>query len=261
MLRRLVDSRLGFCPILAALCAFSLLVVWSGCGRIQSPEGALIKAVKNGDAINVQNLLNRDADVNTKDEWANTALAWAVLRDDITIAGLLLDAGADTNIKSFKGLSPLQLATFNSNHEMVKLLLANGADVNAEDNYQSTVLMNAINIGDIALVQTFLESGADVNLKDYLGQSALTFAKIFGQNEVFQMLVAFGALASDEIISGKVDKTERGIVLSVDNGETYFIKGKDLSKMIGQTVTVTGTLTEGGSGKILTVLRVESDQE
>ncbi len=260
MLRRLVDRRLGFCPILVAVCAFSLWIVWS-CGRIQSPEYALLEAVKSGDAITVQNLLNRDADVNTKDEWANTALAWAALRDDITIAGLLLDAGADTNVKSFKGLHTLHLATFNSNHEMVELLLAKGADVNANDNFQSTALMNAVNIGDIALVQLFLESGADANQKNYLGQSSLTFAKNFGQNAIAQKLRAYGAIDSDEIISGKVDKTDRGIVLFVDNGDTFVIQGKDLSRMIGKIVTVTGTLTEGRSGKILTVISVTPTQE
>jgi hypothetical protein len=39
--------------------------------------------------------------------------------------------------------------------------------------------------------------------------------------------------------------------------DTYIIIGKDLSEMIGQTVSVTGTLAEGTSGKALTVISVK----
>ena len=158
----------------------------AGCGLDQGLDDALIITVKNGDAIIVQHLINRGANVNARDIWTNTALSWAVVRNDMTCATLLLEAGADVNVESFKGLSLLHLAVLNSNLKMVELLLDKGADVNAVDNYQSTVLMNAINLDDTALVQLLLESGADVDKKNNQGQSASSYAQKFGHIDIIR---------------------------------------------------------------------------
>ena len=71
------------------------------------------------------------------------------------------------------------------------------------------------------------------------------------------MLAATGAIAGDNSITGTVEKTEKGIVISADNGDQYIVMGKDLTTMVGKTVKATGTLAEGKSGKILTVISVE----
>lgn len=71
------------------------------------------------------------------------------------------------------------------------------------------------------------------------------------------LLAATGAIAGDNSITGTVEKTEKGIVISADNGDQYIVMGKDLSTMVGKTVKATGTLAEGKSGKILTVISVE----
>jgi len=74
---------------------------------------------------------------------------------------------------------------------------------------------------------------------------------------VVGLLAAAGAIASDESITGTIEKTDQGIVISADNGETYIVMGKDLSAMVGETVKATGTLAEGQSGKTLTVISIE----
>lgn len=71
------------------------------------------------------------------------------------------------------------------------------------------------------------------------------------------LLAATGAIAGDQSITGTVEKTDAGIVISADNGDTYIVKGQDLSEMVGQTVKATGTLAESESGKTLTVISVE----
>lgn len=78
---------------------------------------------------------------------------------------------------------------------------------------------------------------------------------------VVGLLTATGAIASDESITGTVEKTDQGIVISANNGNTYIVMGQDLSAMVGQTVKATGTLAEGQSGKTLTVISVEPVQE
>lgn len=87
------------------------------------------------------------------------------------------------------------------------------------------------------------------------------FMKMFAVLLVFGMLAATGTIASDDSVTGMVEKTDQGIVISADDGDTYIVAGKDLSEMVGQTVKATGTLAEGQSGKTLTVISVEPVQK
>ncbi|MEJ2157856.1 MAG: DUF5818 domain-containing protein [Desulfobacteraceae bacterium] len=81
--------------------------------------------------------------------------------------------------------------------------------------------------------------------------------KWFAVMVIVGMLAATGAIAGDNSITGTVEKTDNGIVISADNGDQYIVMGKDLTDMVGKTVKATGTLAEGKSGKILTVISVE----
>jgi len=78
---------------------------------------------------------------------------------------------------------------------------------------------------------------------------------------VLGFLAATVAIAGEQSITGTVEKTDQGIVISADDGSTYMVEGKDLSDMVGKSVKATGTLAEGASGKTLTVISVEPVQE
>ena len=78
---------------------------------------------------------------------------------------------------------------------------------------------------------------------------------------VFGFLFATAAIAGEQSITGTVEKTEQGIVISADDGDTYKVQGQDLSKMVGKTVKATGTLSEDEGGKTLTIISVEAVQE
>ena len=81
--------------------------------------------------------------------------------------------------------------------------------------------------------------------------------KFFAIMMIMGLMAATGAIAGDNSITGTVEKTDQGIVISADDGATYIVMGKDLTEMVGDTVKATGTLAEGKSGKILTVISVE----
>ena len=68
--------------------------------------------------------------------------------------------------------------------------------------------------------------------------------KVFAILLVIGLVAATGAMAGGQSITGMVEKTDQGIVISADNGDTYIVAGKDLSGMVGQTVKATGTLAE-----------------
>lgn len=71
------------------------------------------------------------------------------------------------------------------------------------------------------------------------------------------LMAATGAIAGDSSVTGTVEKTDTGIVISGDDGATYNVAGADLSKLVGMTIKATGTLEEGPAGKTLTVVSVE----
>ena len=74
---------------------------------------------------------------------------------------------------------------------------------------------------------------------------------------VFGLLAATGVIAGENSITGTVEKTDQGIVISADDGDTYIVMGKDLTEMVGKTVKATGTLAESQTGKTLTIISVE----
>jgi hypothetical protein len=85
--------------------------------------------------------------------------------------------------------------------------------------------------------------------------------KMFAILLVIGLIGVTGAIASDQSVTGTIEKTDQGIVISADDGDTYIVMGKDLSDLVGQTVKATGTLAESQVGKTLTVISIEPVQK
>ncbi len=95
---------------------------------------ALMNAAIEGHSDIVQVLLNRDADVNMKDDGGWTALMRAaqggpttIKEDHNAIVRLLLAKGADVNVRSTNGMTALHLAEYHGHTEIVQLLKKAGA--------------------------------------------------------------------------------------------------------------------------------------
>ncbi len=74
------------------------------------------------------------------------------------------------------------------------------------------------------------------------------------------LLPAISAAAKEEVIVGTVLKSGKGFIIEADDGD-YTVKGKDLSKMVGKLVEVTGIITESEKGDTIEVKSVEEVQE
>lgn len=86
--------------------------------------------------------------------------------------------------------------------------------------------------------------------------------KVLAMMTVAGLLSVTGVLAAEETITGYIEKNASGqVVLSADNGESFIVKGQDLSGMVGKSVQVTGTLEEGDGGKSIMVNAVEEIKE
>lgn len=78
---------------------------------------------------------------------------------------------------------------------------------------------------------------------------------------IFGLFIVSNTVAGEASITGTVEKTDKGVVISADDGNTYNVMGADLTEMIGKPVKATGTLTDSADGKVLTVISVEPVQK
>ncbi len=107
----------------------------------ESSDKKLLKAVKKRNIKKVKTLLEKDADINAKDE---------------------------------DGYSPLMISIYNE--EMLRVLLANDPDINAQNNEGKTALMLALKWNDAASVQLLLDQEPDILIRDKSGNNALDYA-------------------------------------------------------------------------------------
>jgi ankyrin repeat protein len=98
---------------IAAVIAVGLTVMTTFCpvSFAEDQSQALIEAAKQGDLKQVQELLEKGADINSKDNSGWTALMWVSDNGNAEIAKVLLAGGADINAIWLSALlqSPLHL--------------------------------------------------------------------------------------------------------------------------------------------------------
>lgn len=163
-------------------------------------NAALIDASATNDLKQVQELLDKGVDVNTKEIGAGTALIAACIGGHVDVVRLLLARGADVTIREDKyGTTPLmQASCCVGNQEIVKMLLAKGADVNAKDKNGATALIGASEDGHLDIVKLLLQAGADVNSKYKDGSTALMSAAVKDHADVVKVLLEKGANVNEK---------------------------------------------------------------
>ncbi len=124
---------------------------WDGMG-----ETALIMASVQGHTDTVKLLLERGAEIETRDEGRVTALMWAALGGHIDSVRALLEAGA-----AVQRASALWLAALGGHTDSVRALLEAGAQVG------DAALIGAALGGHTDSVRALLEAGAQVNPTDW----------------------------------------------------------------------------------------------
>src|SRR5258706_4866617 len=161
-------------------------------------------AVGSADAMKV--LIDKGADVNTKNAFDSTALMWSVT--DLSKVRLLVEDGGDVNAVSKQGPTALLRASMtDGSSPILRLLIAKGANVKAVDNNKFNGLLNATAANDLDAVRIFLDAGLDVNSKDITTSTPLMNAAGRGNTAMVKLLLSKGADAkavSDEKSSGVV---------------------------------------------------------
>ncbi len=106
----------------------------------ENPNEELWRFSYWGDLNEVTNVLEKGADVNSKNVDGNTALRFASARGYEEIVRLLISRGANVNVQDNRGWTPLMTTSFEGNIEIVELLISSGADVNLRDEDGNTAL-------------------------------------------------------------------------------------------------------------------------
>ena len=153
-----------------------------------------------------QLLLERGADVDTRDNSHVTLLHLASYKLDLESVRVLLDLGANVNVRNDQGQAPLhQVLLHNYNPEsyfgcfgVAQLLVERGADVNARDEHDETPLHLAPYFLELKLVRMLLDHGADVYAENSQEQTPLlrVLESRYHCQELFdvaQLLVEHGA--------------------------------------------------------------------
>ena len=87
------------------------------------------EAIQCGDCEKVRNLLENGVEIDSLDEYGQTALMNAARRGDLDLIQLLIKQGAALNHTAKYRLTALMLAVINSNADIVRVLIKAGANV------------------------------------------------------------------------------------------------------------------------------------
>lgn len=135
----------------------------------------LLDSVIKGDLAGVENALRLGANVNSVDEYGESALHYAASKSGELVM-VLLDAGANLELKNSKGLTPLFIA-INKRHDseqIVKIMISYGALLeNKDDIHGMTPLHWAVKECQYNIVLILLQAGSNVNAKDNEMQTPL----------------------------------------------------------------------------------------
>ncbi|MEK3887189.1 M48 family metallopeptidase [Bacillus sp. FSL K6-3431] len=161
-------------------------IVYDEGEEVKTPD--IINAVANNDMDEIIKLVEEGRDIEAQDANGNTALNWAVLDGNGTIAYYLLKAGADPNQELYYGTTPVMTAAERANTEMLTILLNADGDPNVADTDGWTSLYYGVQGGSVEVVQLLLQTGANPQVTDTDDMTPLMYAIQYGMHDISDIL-------------------------------------------------------------------------
>ncbi|KAI5802026.1 ankyrin repeat-containing domain protein, partial [Pyronema domesticum] len=132
-------------------------------------------------------------DVNSQDNWGQTALSWASQygRHEVVVHLLLTRGDINTNSEDSDGWTALSRTSGYGHHKIVRLLLArDDVDVISKDNdFGWTALLWASRYGYNEIVRLLLpRDDIDISIKDNTGRTALSLVSEGRHESIIKML-------------------------------------------------------------------------
>lgn len=158
---------------------------------------AMADAIRAGDDRLCGELIDAHSSLLTEEDNANTFLRMAARKNKVKIVELLVNRGVDINTPQSNGSpeGPVLNAVGESAMDVVRWMLDHGAKLNHVVDAQTRcfALNDAARAGNMEMVWLLVEHGADVNA-NWKGETPLTFAIMYGQDEVAKFLRSKGAI-------------------------------------------------------------------
>jgi len=159
-----------------------------------SGDSLLALAAGKGHVETVRLLLERGARPDLPDRSGHTPLSVACLRGYATIAVLLREALRAGNRAAPLGLAEASL--LGDLETMQRLIIAGGADLEQQSGAAAapmSPLMAAAGCGHVEAARLLLQAGARVEARNARGQSALSWAIVYGRVRLIHLLIEHGA--------------------------------------------------------------------
>jgi ankyrin repeat protein len=155
--------------------------------EIAERDRLLWEAVNKGELQKVHELLNKGANLDSRDPEGMTPLMIATRSDKRELVELLLSKESNINFVGPYGDSALLVAAMNGRSELVTFLLEKGASPDARNSDGQTALMLAYLTGNMEKVKTLLQLGADVEESKI--QSPLRLAGVQDNLKMLELMV------------------------------------------------------------------------
>jgi ankyrin repeat protein len=111
----------------------------------------------------------------------------------IDILRVLHEAHYPIDSQNGSGYSAVILAAYDEQPDALDYLLRNGADACRGDRNGNTALMGALYKGNLTIARRLLAAKCPIDQTNHSGETALSFAALFGRLEVFHELISRGA--------------------------------------------------------------------
>lgn len=144
----------------------------------------LLLAVRRGDVLLVQYLVQQGADLHCRDARGITAIHQSAAYQHLEVLHQLIAAGADINLSCELGRTPLMMSASTCHHwkrdeqclPCTRALIDSGADLAKADRWGFTALHLCAYDGHSKTAQMLLDAGAALNLKNQNGDRPLEIA-------------------------------------------------------------------------------------
>ena len=130
-------------------------------------------------------LISKGADLNSQDNYGDTALHEVIKVADIKSFDWLMNQNVDVNIMNDQGSTPLIAACAVGKLEIVEDLLEKGADANKVSKWGNSPLFTAAGRAEFQMVELLLKHGADAGFIDKDGKTVLHEARPLGADKEF----------------------------------------------------------------------------
>jgi ankyrin repeat protein len=127
--------------------------------------------VRDENLEEITNYANSGKDMGLRDNWGKTALFWALDREKYPLVSQLLDLNANSNTKDENGISVFHQAVLRGKYDVANQLLASGADIDVFNGtrYPETTLHYCVMKDNVECVRYLVDHGANMYLEDSFG--------------------------------------------------------------------------------------------